>query len=668
LDGAILDAQLDKTILLVDDEDGIRTVLGISLADIGYEVITAEHGGVGFERFRQHNPPIVITDIKMPVMDGIDLLKRIKRENTETEVIMLTGHGDMELAIKCLKLEATDFITKPINDDALEIALKRAHERILMRRQLRDYTENLERLVEEKSARLVAAERRAAVGQALEGVAAAMQNIASDLDGGIHYLNDLPCFVSIHSPQLEVVAANQRYEEKLGNRVGQPSCEIYKAADRSAEPCPVKTTFDTGKGQRCQAMVTFADDTETPVIVYTAPIRNGSGQVELVVEIAADIAEIRRLQEALRTTEQRYEQLFNAAPCYITVQDRNLQITAANKRFREDFRSDAGLYCYAAYQHREHSCDNCPVLRTFSDGQPHQCEMDAHLPNGEQRRMLIWTSPLRDSSGGITHVMEMSTDVTQMRRLQDQLASLGLMIGSVSHGIKGLLTGLDGGMYALDSGFAKDDLDRIKEGWGTVRLMIERIRALVLDILFYAKEKDLKWERVDVIDFAQDIANLMQAKIDRHAIDLQCEFDPGLKEFDVDAGFMRATLTNILENAIEACVNDTDTGKKKRIEFKVHSQKNRIVFEICDNGVGMDAETRSKIFTPFYISKKKQGSGLGLFIASQILEKNHGRILVSSQPGAGTCFTIRLPKHSDAAAAKGTMHRPSAQIPRSEIL
>ena len=299
-------------------------------------------------------------------------------------------------------------------------------------------------------------------------------------------------------------------------------------------------------------------------------------------------------------------------PCYITVQDRNLEITAANKRFRQDFNFIAGVHCYTVYQHRHNACDNCPVLRTFEDGKPHQCEMDAHLPNGRLRRMLIWTSPLPDSAGNITHVMEMSTDVTQMRQLQDQLASLGLMIGSVSHGIKGLLTGLDGGLYALDSGFAKDDdLGRIKEGWKTVRLMIGRIRGLVLDILYYAKEKDLNWERVDVIDFVQDIASLIQAKADRHGIDLRCEFDPALKEFDVDAGFMRATLTNILENAVEACANDTDSNKKKYIEFKVCSLQERIEFEICDNGVGMDAETQSKIFTPFYISQKKAGQRAG---------------------------------------------------------
>ncbi len=647
-----MNAEIEKRILLVDDEEGIRKVLGISLEDLGYQVLAAADGQQGLDLYRRHQPPVVITDIKMPVMDGIDLLKSIKQENPDTEVIMLTGHGDMDLAIKCLKLEATDFITKPINDEVLEIALQRVHERIQMRRQLRDYTENLERLVEEKSAQLVAAERRAAVGQALEGLAAAMQNIASDLDSGIQYFNDLPCFVSIHSPQLKVVAANQRYQDRLGDRIGQDSNCIYKASDGTAPCSPVEATFLSGKGQRCQARVAFEDGTETAVIIHTAPIRNAAGIVELVVEIAADVAEIQRLQDELRTTRHRYEQLFNEAPCYITVQDRSLRIVQANRRFREDFDFASGIYCYQVYQQMDHACSDCPVERTFQDGQPHQCEKDVDGPDGTKRRMLIWTAPLRDSAGQIAQVMEMSTDVTQVRKLQDQLSSLGLMIGSVSHGIKGLLTGLDAGMYDLDSGFAKKDLVRIKQGWDTMRLMVGRIRNLVLDILFYAKEKDLKWERVEILDFAQGITEMIQPKIERHGIALRCDFDPQLKNFDVDTGFMRATLINIFENAIEACANDSDATKTHAIDFKIFSDQAHIVFEISDNGMGMNDEIKAKIFTPFYISQKQSGTGLGLFIAGQILEKNNGRITVSSRPGHGSCFTIRLPrKVTDTVAA-----------------
>jgi PAS domain S-box-containing protein len=637
-------AESENNILLVDDEEGIRKVLGISLMDLGYRVHTAADGKQALALYHRHHPSVVITDIKMPVMDGIDLLQHIKQENPEAEVIMLTGHGDMDLAIKCLKLKATDFITKPIYDEVLEIALARAHERILMRRQLRDYTENLERLVEEKSAQLVAAERRAAVGQALEGLTTAMQHIASDMDSGIQYFNDLPCFVSIHSPQLRVVAINPRYQDRLGDRVGQDSDTIYKSRQGS-DPCaPVAATFASGVGQRLQTTVIHRDGSETAAIVHTAPIRNAAGNVELVVEIAADVAEIQRLQDELRSSRHRYEQLFNEAPCYITVQDQTLRIVQVNRRFQEDYGYTAGMYCYEVYRKQEHACADCPVRRTFQDGRPHQSEKDVDAPDGSRRRMLIWTAPLHDSTGQITQVMEMSIDVTQMRKLQDQLSSLGLMIGSVSHGIKGLLTGLDGGIYDLDSGFSTADLTRIKQGWDTVKLMVGRIRSLVLDILFYAKEKDLKWERVDLLDFAMDIVGIIQPKIDRHGIALKCAFDPRLKNFDVDAGFMRATLINILENAIDACVNDPDATKAHTIEFNIFPDQAYIVFEIGDSGIGLDEQNLSKIFTPFHISQKPSGSGLGLFIASQILEKNKGSISVSSQPGRGSRFSIRLPR------------------------
>ncbi|KPK29967.1 MAG: response regulator receiver protein [Nitrospira bacterium SG8_3] len=177
-----------EKILLVDDEEGIRKVLGISLSDSGYQVFTAKSGEEALQIFKEQAPPIVMTDIKMPGMDGIELLQKMKKENPDAEVIMITGHGDMELAIQSLKHEATDFITKPIHDDALEIALKRAKERISLKTQIKEYTENLEKLVEEKTEQLVEAERLAAVGQTVAGLAHAIKNITGGLTGGIFVL------------------------------------------------------------------------------------------------------------------------------------------------------------------------------------------------------------------------------------------------------------------------------------------------------------------------------------------------------------------------------------------------------------------------------------------------------------------------------------------------
>jgi signal transduction histidine kinase len=176
------------SLLLVDDEAGIRKVLGIMLRDLGYRVLTAQDAETALEICKQERPEIVLTDIKMPGKDGICLLADVKRICPETEVIMITGHGELELAIQSLKLEATDFVTKPIRDEILEIALKRARERITMRRQLREYTENLERLVAEKAHKLVAAERMAAIGETVAGMSHTIKNIAGGLKGGMYVL------------------------------------------------------------------------------------------------------------------------------------------------------------------------------------------------------------------------------------------------------------------------------------------------------------------------------------------------------------------------------------------------------------------------------------------------------------------------------------------------
>lgn len=172
-------------ILVVDDEEGIRKVLRISLSESGYHVLTAGHGKDAMDIVRSEHPAIVLADIKMPGMDGIELLRRIKEENPDTEVIMMTGHADLDLAINSLRYEAADFITKPINFDALEVALKRVNERIWMKDKIREYTDTLEQLVTEKTQKLVEAERMAGIGQAVATLAHAIKNIIGGLKGGM---------------------------------------------------------------------------------------------------------------------------------------------------------------------------------------------------------------------------------------------------------------------------------------------------------------------------------------------------------------------------------------------------------------------------------------------------------------------------------------------------
>lgn len=119
-----------RTILVIDDERPTLTMFELYLGAYGYPVLTAASGEEGLAVFEDRRPPIVLTDIKMPGMDGLAVLAAIKEMRPETEVIVITGHGDTDLALSALALRATDFIDKPIRREALEAALNRATSRL----------------------------------------------------------------------------------------------------------------------------------------------------------------------------------------------------------------------------------------------------------------------------------------------------------------------------------------------------------------------------------------------------------------------------------------------------------------------------------------------------------------------------------------------------------
>jgi anti-anti-sigma factor len=127
-----------EKILVIDDEKATLKMFRLFLDLYGFDIHTAESGEEGLEIFDREKPGIVLTDIKMPGMDGIEVLKEIKRRAPQTEVIVITGHGDMDLAIQALNLDAADFINKPIQRQSLENGLARAQERLKIARSLQD--------------------------------------------------------------------------------------------------------------------------------------------------------------------------------------------------------------------------------------------------------------------------------------------------------------------------------------------------------------------------------------------------------------------------------------------------------------------------------------------------------------------------------------------------
>ena len=458
------------------------------------------------------------------------------------------------------------------------------------------------------------------------------------------YFDRLPCYLTVQDREFRVLHANERFREDFGDIDGRYCYQVYKQRSEKCEVCPVEQTFWDGQCHRREERVRSLDGREVSVLVETTPICDDDGKITSVIEMSTDVTHIKRLEEQLRQSQHRYQLLFEEVPCYISIQGPDLRMIEMNRAFQEDFGSALGALgckCYEVYKHRTEECLPCPVRETFEDGEIHTREEVVTSLQGEQMNVLVTTAPIPDDQGRIVSVMEMSTNITAVRELESHLTSLGLLIGSVSHALKGLLNGLAGGMYLVETGFTKDKPDRVHKGWEIVKRNVERIKGMVSDILYYAKDREPIWETVSAAEVADEVCSLMQSRAAELGAKLASVPEQATGDFEADPRAVRSLLVNLVENSLDACRLDDQTAEHE-VTLRVKGLPEHVRFEVQDNGIGMDRETREKVFSLFFSSKGTEGTGLGLFVANRIARAHGGTIDVESEVGVGTTFVVQL--------------------------
>lgn len=120
-------------ILVVDDEEPLRELLRMELTRAGNAVETAARGEEGLAYYREQIFNVVLLDIRMPGMNGVETLRQMRRESTIPEIVILTGHGTIESAVECIKEGAYDYLTKPVKLDELDLVIRKAHEKNRLR-------------------------------------------------------------------------------------------------------------------------------------------------------------------------------------------------------------------------------------------------------------------------------------------------------------------------------------------------------------------------------------------------------------------------------------------------------------------------------------------------------------------------------------------------------
>ena len=355
---------------------------------------------------------------------------------------------------------------------------------------------------------------------------------------------------------------------------------------------------------------------------------------------------VANLRRELHHTRRGYERLFTAVPCFICVLDRDHHIVEANDLYRREFGATDRSLCYEVCKHRTSKCPDCIVDATFADGQSRSNEEVLLTRDGSRVNAVVHTRPIYDDDGKIISVMEVFTDITEVKRLQRQLALTGRAVAGTAHRVKNILMGLEGGIFIVSDGLESDDREAIGEGWEMVERNVQRVSAIVKDLLYCAKEREPEFE-ADVCpqEILLEVRDLYADRMAEDDIEIRAEVSEPFDRGTFDPEGLHSLLCNLVANAVDACRFDPADDKPAYV-VTLRCRQNgdgSTVLEVEDNGAGIPDDLNAKVFQDFFSSKGTEGTGIGLLVVQKVAEEHGGTITFQSKPDEGTIFTVIIP-------------------------
>jgi signal transduction histidine kinase/pSer/pThr/pTyr-binding forkhead associated (FHA) protein len=243
----------------------------------------------------------------------------------------------------------------------------------------------------------------------------------------------------------------------------------------------------------------------------------------------------------------------------------------------------------------------------------------------------------------------------------ERLAAVGETIAQMSHSIKNILQGLRSGGEILKMGLGevskldlpKEKLTLLHQGWNILEKNQGKIYDLVMDMLSYSKERTPAIEETDLNDLVREVYELMSGRAKEMGVKFDISLEESIPLVQADPEGIHRALLNIVTNALDAVEERGNPPPQVIIGSRLDPQPGWVRLLVKDNGAGIAPDKLQDIFKPFVSSKGSKGTGLGLPVSRKILREHGGDIVVESQIGRGSRFTLRLPVKSPLSADMG---------------
>lgn len=617
---------MNDKLLIVDDDRDILNSLEYLLVDHGYDVRSSESGEDALRIFSAFNPDVVISDIQMPGMGGLELLKKSVRINSTVQFVFLTGYATIENVSDVMSHEgAFAYLQKPIVDfEMLYATICQAKEK------QRLMAENLRWEQRLKHSNLI------------------FERIFENMDA-IVYVADIETY--------ELIYANSKFKSTFG---------IKKDEKITGEKCwKVLQKDNDGPCAFCTNSK-IVDIAGTPVGPYTWEFHNQildryfsikdqavywhDGRV-VKLETAMDVTQIKQYEIRTKKSEARFRKMAELLPVAICETDIHLNVTYMNRKgfelcgyTKKDFATGLRLLELVAPEEIQSAEKN---LSDLISGNKKNLLTTRTIINKDGNKVvgLVNSSAIYNRKEH-TGFMVTFLDMTHYNKLQKEVETanrfkaIGVLAGGIAHDLNNTLAAILGNIN-LAQIFSTDTesdeyFDAAEKGIMQAKSLANKLVGL----------SHIEAPMKSVICLSRIISDLQA----QGGLFSQVNLTPPDKNnnfnIEVDTEQIKTVFSNLIVNASEAM----DGKGTIEIYFKKKRQKHHsmeyVVTSISDTGVGISNSNIENVFDPYFTTKshgEERGTGLGLSIAYSIVKKHGGFIEIHSEEGKGSRVDVYLP-------------------------
>lgn len=482
------------------------------------------------------------------------------------------------------------------------------------------------------------------------------------------FLEEVPVGIYRTTPEGQLLYANPALIDMFGaesiDELRQLDVQNWYAEE--GERAAFKSEMaELGTIEQRESQLVRLDGERIDIMESARVVRNDAGRIQYYEGIIQDVTERRETQSELRETKNFYEQLIDQLPMELAVFDTDARFEYVNSQGISDPDTREWIIGRTNEEYCRHHDLDVELGRTRDEairevartGEPTRVEESIESSSGTRHYIRIHV-PVTDLEGRVTNVVGCSLDITERVRSEQELLQAkeqaeeaahlkSAMLANMSHEIRTPLTSITGFAEVLEDEGANTDVERFAELIvNSGRRLLNTLDSVLQLSKLEAGTRTLNREKLDLVEEAHTVVTEQRARSEADGLEVRAETpsEPVLGHCDPTA--VQRILTNLVSNGIKF----TDLGGE--VIVRVEPGNDHVSVEVEDTGVGMSKAFQEEMFEAFKqessgLSREYEGSGLGLSLVKELVDRHEGTLDVESTPGEGTTITVQLPRYQD---------------------